>query len=337
MPSLAQISVHPSQFPENVRRDLIESLRLRKINHKFHYDSVKQAHRWLALHNAYSPFVTDVDCAAVYDRAFEAVSEKLPPCAAHIIGLGCGGGQKDVRLLRLLAKCGRETFYTPADVSSAMVLIARQAALEVIKEQNCFPLVLDLATTDDLPSTFQRLSVKNATRLVTFFGMLPNFEPKFLLTALGALIQRGDHLLLGANLAPGLDYGAGVKRILPLYDNDLTREWLITFLMDLGVTREDGRMKFVIEDDETGLKRITAYFDFERRRDIQTESEHFAFNPDDSIRLFFSYRHTPKLIHSLFTPLGLEIVDQWVNPSEEEGVFLLRRSADIPVEQQCAI
>ena len=60
-----------SQFPENVRRDLLASLRTRRVNHKFHYDSVKQTQKWLALHQAYSPTRTDVDCLAVYERGVQ--------------------------------------------------------------------------------------------------------------------------------------------------------------------------------------------------------------------------------------------------------------------------
>jgi len=328
MLALAQISVHISQFPENVRRDLLESLRHRKINHKFHYDSVKQAHRWLALHKVYSPFVTDPDCATIYDHAFAAVTHRLQQPSIQVIGLGCGGGQKDVRLLRLLVNSGKQTSYTPADVSSAMVLIARQAALEVIKEQNCFPLVLDLATAGHLQSVLGELSVRDATRLITLFGMLPNFEPKSLLPTLCSFIQPGDYLLLSANLAPGRDYAVGVRTVLPLYDNELTKEWLITFLMDLGVGREDGIIQFVIEDDlESGLKRIAAYFVFKQACEIRMESEHFVFKPTDSIRLFFSYRHTRQLLHSMLRPFGLKVVEEWISSSGEEGVFLVQGTA----------
>ena len=62
MSSLAHIAIHPSQFPEQVRRDLLESLRTRQVNHKFHYDSIKQTQKWLALHGAYSPSRTDPEC-----------------------------------------------------------------------------------------------------------------------------------------------------------------------------------------------------------------------------------------------------------------------------------
>src|SRR5207245_1849124 len=126
------------------------------INHKFHYDSLRQTQKWLALHQAYSPSRTDEDCAATYDRSFAAVVPQLAPKNVHLIGLGCGGGQKDSRLLELLQAQGKTAFYTPSDVSVAMVLVARQAALAVIPSENCFPLVCDLATADGLPTVFDQ-------------------------------------------------------------------------------------------------------------------------------------------------------------------------------------
>src|SRR5262249_19323286 len=85
MRSVATVTIHASQFPEKVRRDLMESLRTGKVNHKFHYDSVKQTQKWLALHQAYSPSRTEPDCAAIYDRSFEAVAEQIEAKRVHLI------------------------------------------------------------------------------------------------------------------------------------------------------------------------------------------------------------------------------------------------------------
>src|SRR5271154_2830276 len=150
MSNSVNVAIHASQFPENVRRDLLESLRARKINHKFHYDSVKQTQKWLALHQIYSPSRNDAACQAIYENSFEAAAAKIKSKNVHVIGLGCGGGQKDTRLLKLLKSPGKEIFYTPCDVSNAMVLVARQTALAVLPEKNCFPFVCDLATVNDL-------------------------------------------------------------------------------------------------------------------------------------------------------------------------------------------
>src|ERR1041384_1389544 len=208
MQSVANVAIHSSQFPENVHRDLIESLRSRNLNHKFHYDSIKQARKWLALHEACSPARADPDCKATYDRSFEAMIAQISASKVHLISLGCGGGQKDARLLTLLRASGKELFYTPCDVSLPLVLAARQAALNVIPPEHCFPLVCDLATAEDLPLVFDQLpgeaaSSSSAARVLVFFGMLPNFEPERIMPRLSSLVRPHDYLLFSANLAPG--------------------------------------------------------------------------------------------------------------------------------------
>jgi L-histidine Nalpha-methyltransferase len=327
MSPVARVNIHSSQFPEAVRRDLLESLRSRRLNHKFHYDSFKQTAKWLALHQAYAPSRTDADCAAIYDRSFAEATRRIEAGAVHLTGLGCGGGQKDTRLLQLLRASGKQIAYTPADVSTAMVLVARKAALAVLPAQDCHPLVCDLATADDLSGVLDQQTNPDAARLLTFFAMIPNFEPQLILPRLAGLLRPADYLLFSANLAPGPDYAAGVQRILPLYDNDLTRDWLMTFLLDLGVEPSGGKLQFTIETDSaSGLKRIAAHFNFTQPTRIKVDSEIFDFRAGESFRTFFSYRHTPEIARALLAQQGLKILDQWIAKSGEEGVFLCRRT-----------
>ncbi len=203
-----------------------------------------------------------------------------------------------------------------------MVLVARKTALAVLPEQNCFPVVCDLATAGDL----QNLLATRPPSLVTFFGMIPNFEPDQILPKLASLIRPNDFLLFSANLAPGTNYAAGVKRILPQYDNELTRDWLMMVLLDLGVERRDGKLRLAIEDGRFGLKRITARFHFCRPGRIEIEDEAFGFKTGDSIQLFFSYRYTPERVGQILAKYGLKVCSQWIAKSEEEGVFLCRRN-----------
>lgn len=92
MSAVVQVAVHPSQFPAQVRRDLLASLRARRVNHKFHYDSLRQTQQWLALHQVLSPSRTDPNCAAIYDQGFAAAVSGLNAGRVHLVGLGCGGG-----------------------------------------------------------------------------------------------------------------------------------------------------------------------------------------------------------------------------------------------------
>jgi L-histidine N-alpha-methyltransferase len=327
MPSVAKVTIHPSQFPEQVRRDLLASFRTRKINHKFHYDSVKQTQKWLALHQAYSPSRTDPECFRVYEAGFNAAAGRVAQPRVHVIGLGCGGGQKDARLLQLLRAAGKTMQYTPSDVSTAMVLVAREAALTVVEDKHCLPLVCDLATANDLDEVLDTPGVSHAARLITFFGMIPNFESAMILPKLANLVRSNDWLLFSANLAPGSDYAAGVEKVLPLYDNDLTRDWLMTVLLDAGIERADGDLRFGVEAAPDGgpLKKIAANFRMLRSREIRIDAEKVLFRSGDDIQLFFSYRHTPALVKSLLELHGLQVVDQWITQSEEEGVFLCQR------------
>jgi L-histidine Nalpha-methyltransferase len=328
---LARISIHSSQFPDAVRRDLLASLRSRAVNHKFHYDSVKQTQKWLQLHQAFSPWLTDPDCRTIYEMSYLAAAERAVPGVVQLIGLGCGSGQKDISLLRALRDAGRSAVYLPCDVSTAMVLVARESALSQIADEDCFPVVFDLITAED-PGVFLAQAVDGPVRvstakIITFFGMMPNFEPEMVLPKLSDMTRPGDILLLSANLAPGPNYKAGVEQVLPLYDNEQTRDWLMSFLLDLGAEKSDGQMQFRIEEREQpwGLRRIIAEFQFTRKRDLQLDSERFCFQPGDSIRLFFSYRHTPDLIRALLREHALNVVDQWITGSGEEGVFLAEK------------
>jgi uncharacterized SAM-dependent methyltransferase len=245
-----------------------------------------------------------------------------------VIGLGCGGGQKDTRLLELLKLRGKQALYTPCDVSLTMVLTARQTALTVVPEQNCLPFVCDLATADDLPVFFESRITSHESRIITFFGMIPNFEPEQILPKLAALVRPKDILLFSANLAPGEDYAVGMRKVLPQYDNPLTRDWLMTFLDDLGIARRDGRLRIGIAPGRGGLKRVIADFHFRRSCRVAVVNETFNFRGGETLRLFFSYRYTPDRVRAALGRHGLKVCEQWITKSGEEGVFLCNRASE---------
>jgi SAM-dependent methyltransferase len=232
--------------------------------------------------------------------------------------LGAGGGQKDARLLQELLVPGRVLRYTPIDVSAPMVLVAANASLNIA--QKTTPIVADLLTATDLSRFIDSQPATTSNRIFTFFGMIPNFEPGQVMPLLAELLRPGDILLFSANLAPGPDYRRGIDHIRPLYENDLTRDWLMTFLLDLGIETSDGELRWLIEGDR--YLRLTAYYEFRRDRNISLGAEHFRFVPGDRLRLFFSYRYTPLLISELLAQHGFSIQQQWVTKSEEEAVFL---------------
>jgi len=320
----AFVFIDRSQFPENVRRDLLQSLTERAINHKFHYDSYKQATKWLALHEAYSPARTDPDCGRIYNSAFRSLLGTDLPARLEVIGAGCGGGQKEARLLEILHRADREVHYTAADASVPLVLTARCAAEEFLDQRNCRAVVCDLAKAEDLAVSLGELD-EDVVRVVTLFGVIPNFEPSLLLSRIARVLRPKDFLLMSANLSVGPDYFAGVRAVQSQYDNELTREWLLTFLLDVGFERSDGDLRFSIETDTHQFCRITANFHLNESREVLVFGESIRFMPGERIRVFFSYRHTPSTVRSVLAEQKISILEHWENSAGDEGVFLCRR------------
>ena len=290
-----QIWVDESQFPEAVARDLAESFRTRRVNHKFLYTSYRQAAKWLKLHEAFSPARTDPDCLATYDRAFAKAAEAIGRKHVNLIGLGCGGGQKDARLAEML-----DMAYTPVDVSMPLVVTAAGRVGRVTHGVVC-----DLATVRDL----EALLPKAGARLFTLFGMLPNFEPEVILPKLADWVGRDNLLLVSANLTPA----GGIEKVLPQYANALTEDWLRAFLEDFGI--RNGKIAWRVEE------RISAEFAFEEKAAL----EGVEFSPGQKLRLFFSFRYTPEELRKLFSRYGLQVQDKWITASSEEGVFMCRK------------
>jgi L-histidine N-alpha-methyltransferase len=324
------VLIHPSQFPAAIEGALCESLQNRRLNHKFHYDTPKQSLRWLRLHEKYSPARQDASCQAAYDQGAVGAAQLVGKADVELVSLGCGGGQKELGLIRALRAVSpaRRVRYVPADVSVSLALMAREAALAAgVPPNDCAPLVLDLALVEDWSKALESVLTPGVQRVVTFFGMMPNFTPSSVLPKLAGLLAAKDVLLVSANLAPGSDYAAGVRQVFPLYDNALTGEWLFSVLADLGLAHEDGRMEFHVASCPagSGLLRIEADFVFGRGCSLKYLGKEWRFKPGERFGLFYSYRHTPAQVKALFGGHGLVVHGEWLNSTGDEGVFLIQR------------
>ncbi len=323
-----QVFVHPSQFPDQVYQDYLVGFSGKQINHKFHYDSVKQSQKWLKIHQKYSPSRNNQDCVDIYDKCFQKTAETLDKFSSiQLIGLGCGGGTKDTLLLSYLSNQKRELIYYPLDVSLSLSIIAAQKARSSFHELSVQPIVCDLLHADDLMLQINKRD-EQERRIITFFGMIPNFSPQQILPILNNFLTEGDLLLLSANLAPGSDYVRGIEKILPQYDNELTKDWLITVLEDVGVNRDNGSIKFSIKDDDKNhnLKRVNACFELNNDVSFKLDDQLIQWKSGDKVGLFFSYRYTTAKLQEILSSYGINILNYWEATNQEEGVYLCQKS-----------
>jgi len=318
------VIVHHSQFPHAVQRQLLDGLRLGRVPPKFLYDGDRQTQKWLAVHRAHSPSRIDAGVQSVYERAFDESLGQAAGESVCLVGLGCGGGQKDTRYLAKLKLVHPVVDYVPCDVSEAMTRVARVAAAEELPLERIHPLVCDLANAPDLGQVLDTIVSPQTKRVFTFFGMIPNLEPDVILPRLAELLPEGDRLLLSANLAPGGDYRSGVEVVLPQYDNAETRDWLLSFLVGLGVPETAGKLRFGIEKINE-LLRVVADFEFTETLQLSVGGESVEFAAGSVLRLFFSYRHTEQTLAKRLAKHGLAIAAEQIDSSGEEGVFRVER------------
>lgn len=300
---LQPVWIHSSQNLEAVQGAREASLRLKQIDHTFHYASPRQSELWLAVHHAHSPAQTDRQVEKIYRDLFTEIAPRWKNQSVHIVALGCGGSHKDTLLIEALDAVGARVRFTPVDVSPTLALLSAQAGREFCDEP-IRPLVADLLHFPALPEALASFDA-GEPRLFTFFGLIPNFEPAAILPHLRGWLRPQDQLLLSANLAPAHDespaaYRAAMDVVRPQYDNAKTRAWLSRVLMDWGLEARADSYALSIEEHHGLLRFVAAVTD---------------------LRLFFSYRYTPERLRSTLAAHGLALGQGHVSPSREEGVW----------------
>ncbi len=322
---LETVYIHPSQFPDQILKDYFASFAQRQINHKFHYESIKQSQKWLNVHNAYSPIQQNHDHMLAYTDCYEQALNIINDRHLDLISLGCGNGEKEAELLAKINNPNQICCYYPIDVSCSLSITAAQKARQQQAGLNIKPIVCDLLYADDLLSLIPH---QGERRLLIFFGMIPNFAPSQILPILSSYLEPEDLLLFSANLAPGDNYEQGIKKILPQYDNELTKDWLKTILLDAGIKNNDGHIYSAIASDsnEPLFKKVIMNFELAKSAKLIIGKEAINWQPGETVQLFYSYRYTTSLITDLLQQYSIHVIQAWESRDQEEGVYLCKKT-----------
>jgi len=320
------LTFHDSQYPARVAEQLRQGLRARKLPGKFLYESPAQAQRWLAYHQAYSPSRTEPALLTLYQQAFQAALQALSPRALHYVSLGCGGGNKDALFLQQAASYCPSLVFTPMDTSAALVVETMRRIQSALPALTTAPLVVDLDLEPALTPWLSQHETAAHRRLLSCFGMLPNFAYRTFLPYIRSLIRPGDMLLLSANLSPGLCADA-VARILPQYDNPLACAWYAGLLDSLGFAASQIQLavhsRLLRADGH--IWQIRAEATVQHQMHLTVYDETFSFMAGESIEAFFSNRFTPQVMPEVLAEAGLTLVQTFLFDSQEEAIYLCTR------------
>jgi uncharacterized SAM-dependent methyltransferase len=325
------LTIHESQYPTQVSEQLCHGLRTRALSGKFLYDSPAQAQRWLAYHQAYSPSRTESALVVRYQQAFGAALQQLSAAPLHYISLGCGGGTKDLLFLQQASIRQPPLGFTPTDVSPALIVETMCKVQSAFPTLPSFPLVIDLEAGPDFAALLAQPETPDTQRLFTCFGMLPNFAYQTFLPYLHRLMRPDDLLLLSANLSPH-PYPEACLHIVPQYDNPLAHTWYTGLLDSLGFVTTDYAMHVEAHALHTDgqIWQMRAVAQFVRDIHLRVYDEAFSFAAGERLQLFFSTRFTPPIMPHILQGAGLTVVDTFLFASQEEGIYLCRRSPEIP-------
>ena len=302
---MSSLVIHPALNEQTLEQERILCLKQGRVNPKFHYETQKQSELWLKVHEQFAP---PADVSGLYEGAGQYLSQLIKPDHLTLVGLGCGGGEKDISILRELPA---RVNFIPTDVSIPLVQAVAQRAN---RDGLCtgVALAFDIFSTENVQDFMgPHLSRHN---IFTSFGLIPNFGPQEIFPKLYSLLKPEDYLLLSANLAP-----EGIDKVLFQYDNQPTKDWLTQFLARFGEPK--GQVIITTEHSQQ-LDFISARFIFSSTSILRSGVNEFVFETDDQIDLFTSYRYSKDSLRRTLSEHRIDIVKEFISQNGEEGVFI---------------
>ena len=268
------------------------------------------ARLWKEVHLNYSPFYQRPALRRLYTQPATVLRALLRHAPYNFIALGCAEGLKESLLLRKLPK---PTLLLTADTCLSMAKIAARKLPAYAKIARQIDLTSPSSISRILTPPIPRSKSKapSPARLITLFGVLPNLDPLPLLRRLARAMKRGDLLLFSTNLAPGNSSFAGARKVLPQYNNPITRRWVEAAVQRYRPKLPQGTLHIGLYPDpqQRSLPRIEA-------RWISKKSTRIVFA---------SRRPTRSLVEQWIQLARLHTVARFIDTLGEEGVWLTSR------------
>jgi uncharacterized SAM-dependent methyltransferase len=247
-------------------------------------------------------------------RTWDILSGKASEITAHfpgavpVVSYGAGDGTKDRLLIQALRKSGREVRYFPVDASQTLLEMACAAAedddVEVtgIKADISSPMHLVLAS-----------DAAESPKLFLMSGnTLGGFDPIEQIQHIAQRLHDGDRLILDAEV-----YQESPLAVHPRY-----MEFTFAPLLSIGVTEEDGEVKFENKIDErhAGLHMMTKRFHARRDLRITVSGREIQVARGERIFMNFRYQFTKSAFRWLLEKKGgLKVLDEVMSP---DGKFI---------------
>ncbi len=321
------IDVHPSVGDEALLREAIASLKANRIDPKSLYVTPHQADLWRQVSLKHSPIYGNLEFARIYRDAFNQVLDRFQPGKILLVGLGCGTGAKEAELYSSLKSRGRAALFSAIDVSRDLVMESVQKLIGAGAEHRR-SLVCDLAQSAFLGEWLDEQDC-DLPRLITFFGLVPNFAPSMISRIFRAVLRPSDVLLVSAHLAPVRqeskeELGAAMASVLPQYNNPETLAWLTAGLEHWNLADRVDVPEMTIGQVE-GIPAFLAQARWKTSLPFEKWGHPFSPQIGGPLRLFYSLRYTPPLFEDLLRREGFDFDLLAITSCRQEAIWSVRR------------
>lgn len=311
---------------EALRQAAITSLKENRIDPKFLYVTPHQAELWRQVSLQHSPLHANPEFARIYREAFAQVLNRFRLAKVLLVGLGCGTGAKELELATSLKSRGVEILFSAIDVSHDLVMESSQK-LHGAGAEHRLSLVCDLTQSTFLGEWLDRVD-SGRPRLITFFGLAPNFVPSEMARLFRAVLRPGDLLLASAHLAPVQqdnpdDLRVAMETVLPQYDNPETLAWLTAALeaWDLEKLVDPPEMKI---GQVEGIPAFVARSAWKTGVLFERWGHSFAPKIEEPLRLFYSLRYTPAFFEEVLRREALVVEPLAITSCHQEAIWSVR-------------
>ncbi|HEY3174726.1 MAG TPA: L-histidine N(alpha)-methyltransferase [Candidatus Polarisedimenticolia bacterium] len=303
---------------DQLETDLIAHLRAGRIPEKYFYWSPLSAKAWLALcrSSAYRNYERSMSLIA---REAEALAG-LAAGASCWIGLGCGQADKDLLVLRALAR-GRAAHAVPAflGVDSSLWLLERALAAAAEEGIPARGVKADIERATDLTAAVDLAG--GAARGAAVFALLGNtlgaIDYREFLSNLEPLLRRDDLALVDGEIYDADSVAGG-------YLNEDNRRFAVAPLRTIGLTEADGELIFELRPDPgglAGLHLLHKHFEVARDLVLTVGGEEIPLARGSRLDMGHSCKYTPVAFTSLLERTGGLTVERTF--TSDDGRFLL--------------
>lgn len=287
-----------------ISEEFVDAMEARDIPEKFFYWHPRCVRAWLefskgiAYESRRESWNLLVEDAETFSSHFDSL--------VTVISLGAGDGAQDVLLLKALQAVNLDVDYFPVDASQGLLEMACAAAED--EEVDTLGLKADISSPMHLVLVSD--ASENPKLFVLCGNTLGGFDPLDEIRYLSQCMREGDRLIVDAEI-----YDSAAA--LASRDNAPGQQFAFAPLASLGITRDDGEIRFEEHHDERheGLRLISRHFQAGRDLHISVIDRELTLQRGERVTLSFNYTYSIDAFRWVLTEHGgLNILYEFPSP-----------------------